>query len=340
MSASPGSQGAQRIADGGRDAVREHADRQRQGVRRPGRQRVRARANPDERALRVGQRARRHVRAGQLPRVRAGLSWRWAGAKWDTLPAAHFTSILWGLIALAGLGMVALRSAAGASPSPSRSRGPLTRSRKVSSSNSNDTSCRPSSSGPSSSPPSSRVRAASSSASRRGRSSLRSCSCPSGRRIRSGWPRQKLAYAAAFCCRRARPPGFLLARPDLAPRRRASSGTRSAGSWFARHHSPSGTGTSTATPTSHVVQTGLKIASCRCGSPCTSCRARRIPDQARGALGRAHDRVELMLTHWFYLYIPWFFPFVARCPRAVVARGSPEEAVEPERPVRAWFRTG
>jgi hypothetical protein len=43
---------------------------------------------------------------------------------------------------------------------------------------------------------------------------------------------------------------------------------------------------------------------------------------------------ELVLTHWFFLYIPWFFPFVAF---AVLApsgrRPRPEEAVEAERPV-------
>jgi hypothetical protein len=27
---------------------------------------------------------------------------------------------------------------------------------------------------------------------------------------------------------------------------------------------------------------------------------------------------EIVLTHWFYLYIPWFFPFVAI---AVIASG-------------------
>ena len=34
---------------------------------------------------------------------------------------------------------------------------------------------------------------------------------------------------------------------------------------------------------------------------------------------------ELVLTHWSYLYIPWFFPFVAY---ATLAPGEP--VVEPE----------
>jgi hypothetical protein len=44
---------------------------------------------------------------------------------------------------------------------------------------------------------------------------------------------------------------------------------------------------------------------------------------------------ELVLTHWFYLYIPWFFPFIALvvlAPAAAAPR--PEPVEEPgERPV-------
>ncbi len=50
---------------------------------------------------------------------------------------------------------------------------------------------------------------------------------------------------------------------------------------------------------------------------------------------------ELVLTHWFYLYIPWFFPFVAFAVLApAVRRASPSEAVEPERPVPELVPTG
>jgi hypothetical protein len=42
---------------------------------------------------------------------------------------------------------------------------------------------------------------------------------------------------------------------------------------------------------------------------------------------------ELVLTHWFFLYIPWFFPFVAFAVLAPSGRRAPEaEAVEAERP--------
>ncbi len=36
---------------------------------------------------------------------------------------------------------------------------------------------------------------------------------------------------------------------------------------------------------------------------------------------------QLVLTHWFYLYIPWFFPFVAAAVLAPVVR---ERAAAPE----------
>ena len=35
----------------------------------------------------------------------------------------------------------------------------------------------------------------------------------------------------------------------------------------------------------------------------------RFPDR-RGALGCAMIGLQLTLTYWFYLYIPWFLPFV------------------------------
>ena len=49
---------------------------------------------------------------------------------------------------------------------------------------------------------------------------------------------------------------------------------------------------------------------------------------------------QLVLTHWFFLYIPWFFPFVAFAVLAPSARREPEEAVEPERPVPELVPTG
>jgi hypothetical protein len=50
---------------------------------------------------------------------------------------------------------------------------------------------------------------------------------------------------------------------------------------------------------------------------------------------------ELVLSHWFYLYIPWFFPFAAFALLApAAARRRLPEAAPPERPVRELVATG
>ena len=41
---------------------------------------------------------------------------------------------------------------------------------------------------------------------------------------------------------------------------------------------------------------------------------------------------ELVLTHWFYLYIPWFFAFSALTTLAPAPAREPEPVVEPELP--------
>ena len=38
---------------------------------------------------------------------------------------------------------------------------------------------------------------------------------------------------------------------------------------------------------------------------------------------------ELVLTHWFYLYLPWFFPFVAIALVAPPAAPSPSPEAAP-----------
>jgi hypothetical protein len=50
---------------------------------------------------------------------------------------------------------------------------------------------------------------------------------------------------------------------------------------------------------------------------------------------------ELVLTHWFFLYIPWFFPFVAFAVLVPSGRRPPdEETVEAERPVPELVAAG
>jgi hypothetical protein len=49
---------------------------------------------------------------------------------------------------------------------------------------------------------------------------------------------------------------------------------------------------------------------------------------------------ELVLTHWFYLYIPWFFPFVAVAVLAAAPQPEPEPAVARDREARELVAAG
>jgi hypothetical protein len=49
---------------------------------------------------------------------------------------------------------------------------------------------------------------------------------------------------------------------------------------------------------------------------------------------------ELVLTHWFYLYIPWFFPFVAFVVLAPAARRKTQEPPASEQPARYLVPAG
>jgi hypothetical protein len=61
---------------------------------------------------------------------------------------------------------------------------------------------------------------------------------------------------------------------------------------------------------------------------------RKSPLQLAALTGALLLGFELVLTHWFFLYIPWFFPFVAFAVLAPPGRRAPEDqVVEAERPV-------
>ena len=72
--------------------------------------RLRPRADPDERSLRVGERPWRDTYGpvSYEAYIPGYLAFGWTG-KWDDLPAAHFTSILFDMLALIGLGLVGRR---------------------------------------------------------------------------------------------------------------------------------------------------------------------------------------------------------------------------------------
>ena len=57
----------------------------------------------------------------------------------------------------------------------------------------------------------------------------------------------------------------------------------------------------------------------------------KTPLQLAALTGALLIGFELVLTHWFYLYIPWFFPFVAFTVLAPTARVESAHVEQPER---------
>ena len=55
---------------------------------------------------------------------------------------------------------------------------------------------------------------------------------------------------------------------------------------------------------------------------------RKTPLQLAALTGALIAGFELVLTHWFYLYIPWFFPFAAFALLSAVAPVSWAEPAE------------
>ena len=144
--------GAQRIVEDGQAPYGNMPEDEGE-VRRARRRRVRARADPDERPLRGGERPRGHLRPLQLPRLRPGFVTMGYDYEWDYLPG-HFTSLLWDTLALVGMGVLGFASAGCGSGRLLRSPGPPTPSRSTSRARTRTTrSCRPCSSGGSSSSP-------------------------------------------------------------------------------------------------------------------------------------------------------------------------------------------
>jgi hypothetical protein len=82
-------------------------------------------------------------------------------------------------------------------------------------------------------------------------------------------------------------------------------------------------------------QTALKIVLVLGAVACGLFPRRKSPLQLAALTGALLIGFELVLTHWFYLYIPWFFPFVAFALLAPAAARQPEPVEErDERQVR------
>jgi hypothetical protein len=90
------------------------------------------------------------------------------------------------------------------------------------------------------------------------------------------------------------------------------------------------------------LQTALKILLLAAAAALYFVPRRKSPLQLAALTGALLIGFELVLTHWFYLYIPWFFPFAAVALLAPAARrpAAPEEPSPSDREVRELVPTG
>jgi hypothetical protein len=82
-------------------------------------------------------------------------------------------------------------------------------------------------------------------------------------------------------------------------------------------------------PDLHLVQRVLQLLVVASALVVAFVPRRKTPLQLAALTGAVLIGFELVLTHWFYLYIPWFFPFVAF---ALLDVSEPAPAPEPEPP--------
>src|SRR5207253_4831484 len=94
-------------------------------------------------------------------------------------------------------------------------------------------------------------------------------------------------------------------------------------------------------PNLHVVQYALEGLLVAASVAFALVPRRKSPLQLAALTGVLLIGFELVLTHWFYLYIPWFFPFVAFAVLAAVPAPAPAEVTERhEREPRELVATG
>jgi len=261
--------------------------------------------------------------------------------KWDYLPAAHFTSLLWDTLALIGMGALGFRFGGlrlGATLAFAWAAYPFTQ--YVSSSNSNDS-----------------IMPALliwglffvTSAPARGLfvglaawtkfASLLLLPLWASYPKALKWPRQQLLFLAGFGLATALAFWILLLEPD--PLHAARVFWDRTFGWQLSRPSPFSIWDwkeYPGYPDLHVVQTVLKgLLVAAAGVLAFVPRTRNVV-QLAALTGALLIGFELVLTHWFYLYIPWFFPFVAfavlvpAAMRAAQPEPLPEDSSD-ERPV-------
>jgi hypothetical protein len=260
------------------------------------------------------------------------LAFGWEG-KWDDLPAAHFTSILFDLLALAGLGLVGLRLGGpllGATLAFAWAAYPFTQ--YASSSNSNDAIL-----------PALLVWGfwLLTSAPARGLFvGLASWAKFAALLLvplwasypRAAWrpERRLLLYGAGFLAATALSFWVLLLEPD--PLHAARVFWDRTFGWQLGRDSPFsiwGWGEYPGYPDLSTLQTALKVGLVGAALAVYFVPRVKTPLRVAALSGALLIGFELVLTHWFYLYIPWFFPFAAVAlfaPAIVPARERPEPA--------------
>ena len=267
--------------------------------------------------------------------VPAFLAVGWSG-KWDNLPAAHATSIGWDLICLVGLALVGFRFGGrrfAATLAFAWAAYPFTQ--YASNSNTNDAVL-----------PAFLIWG------------FWLVSSPWARGVAvalAGWtkfaallvaplwltypdslrlPRAKFAYALGFAGATAAAFSVLLLEPDAVEAGRvfyertlewqlARESPFSIWDWRQYH--------AEGVPDLHLPQQLLKVAVVAAAILFAFVPRRKTPLQLAALTAVLILGFELVLTHWFYLYIPWFFPFAAF---AVLATASVRTQVEPPPPSR------
>jgi hypothetical protein len=252
----------------------------------------------------------------------------WSG-KWDDLPAAHLTSIVWDLLCLAGLALVGLRfggTRLAATLAFAWVAYPFTQ--YVSNSNTNDAIL-----------PAFLIWGfwlASSAPSRGALVALSALTKFASFIVAPLWLTyrgSKFAFVAGFAGASVVALSLLLLEPSVVEAARTfvertigwQLGRESPFSiWDWRQYHAEGV------PDLHLVQRALQVMLLVAAVTVAFVPRRKSPLQLAALTGALLVGFEVVLTHWFYLYIPWFFPFaaialLAAAPGAVAA---PEEAEE------------
>jgi hypothetical protein len=259
----------------------------------------------------------------------------WSG-KWDSLPAAHLTSILFDFLCLIGLALVGLRfggARLAATLAFAWAAYPFTL--YVSTSNTNDAIL------PAfliwgfwlaSSPWARGALAALSGLTKFGSLIVAPLwlTYPGGTHN----PRRLALFAAGFGVATVASFGVLLLEPDLA--RAGRTFVERTVAWQIDRESPFSLWDwrqyhAEGIPDLHLVQRALQVVLVAGAVAVAFVPRRKSPLQLAALTGALLIGFELVLTHWFYLYIPWFFPFAAFALLAGTAAVIPRRRPVPER---------